>query len=87
MPIQVGAALNGQAIDGMIRDDTGDNISEKSRSFCELTALYWAWKNLDSDAIGLVHYRRYFARRCITFDKRKELRSRRIMKGCWSGIP
>nr|WP_043226562.1 DUF4422 domain-containing protein [Burkholderia glumae] len=58
-PIQVGAARS--SIDlGMTRDDTGDNISLRNGTFCELTALYWAWKN-DRDAqwIGLMHYRRF----------------------------
>lgn len=73
VPILVGAALSRQTIDGMILDNTGDNISGKNRSFCELTALYWGWKNLDSDAIGLVHYRRYFAGRQWSFDKRKRI--------------
>lgn len=37
------------------------NISDKNPNYNELTAIYWAWKNLkDADAIGLVHYRRYF---------------------------
>lgn len=62
MPIQVGKALHPELDLGFQGDDTGDNISEKNGSYCELTALYWAWKNLrDVDIIGLAHYRRYFA--------------------------
>jgi len=43
-----------------IGDNTGDHISSKNPNYCELTALYWAWKNLNADYIGLVHYRRHF---------------------------
>ena len=57
VPVQAGRALNGPL--PYTGDDTGDNISRKNGSFCELTALYWAWKNLPADALGLVHYRRY----------------------------
>ena len=58
VPIHVGA--EGKESIGYQRDNTGDNISIKNPYFCELTGLYWAWKNLDADYIGLVHYRRYF---------------------------
>lgn len=63
LPIQVGAA--GKESLGWQRDDEGDNISEKNPNYCELTALYWAWKNLDADYIGLCHYRRYFIHRSL----------------------
>ncbi len=62
MPIQVGKVLN-QNDFGYFSDDIGENISQKNRSFSELTALYWVWKNQffqESDFCGLVHYRRYF---------------------------
>ena len=58
LPLQVGAA--GKPDLGYVRDDTGDNISAKNPHYCELTGLYWAWKNLKSDYLGLVHYRRHF---------------------------
>ena len=59
LPLLVGAKNN--SLDpGYERDDTGDNISDLNPSFCELTGLYWAWKNVDADYIGLAHYRRHF---------------------------
>ena len=61
MPIHVGR--EGKADIGYTGDHTGDNISSKNANYCELTGLYWAWKNLDADYIGLVHYRRYFTRK------------------------
>lgn len=45
---------------GIARDDNGDNISNKNQYYSELTALYWGWKHLDYNFLGLVHYRRYF---------------------------
>lgn len=60
LPVQVGS-LGQDEILGFQRDDSGENISDKNSRYCELTALYWAWKNLDCDYLGLVHYRRHFA--------------------------
>lgn len=59
LPVHVGAA--GRPDIGYVRDDMGENISDRNPQYCELTGLYWAWKNVDADFYGLVHYRRYFA--------------------------
>lgn len=58
LPIHVGR--EGKEDIGYQGDNTGQNISYKNENYCELTALYWAWKNLDVEYIGLCHYRRYF---------------------------
>ena len=78
VPIHLGRALATEAskdgqmsqedyqwmLDNMIGDDTGDNISHLNRELCELTGIYWAWKNYDKlgnpDYIGFMHYRRHF---------------------------
>ena len=59
LPVQVGAFDKSDL--GYIRDDSGDNISAKNFCYCELTALYFGWKNVQTDVLGLVHYRRHFA--------------------------
>ena len=59
VPIHMGS--EGKTDIGFIGDNTGENISNKNANYCELTGLYWAWKNLQADYIGLCHYRRYFA--------------------------
>ena len=61
LPIHVGK--KGKEEIGFIGDETGENISEKNPYYCELTALYWAWRNLNADYIGLAHYRRHFSYR------------------------
>lgn len=59
LPVQVGAEGK-EKIDGYQPDNVSDNISSKNPYYCELTGLYWAWRNLKADYIGLSHYRRHF---------------------------
>ena len=71
LPIHVGKAISKKDL-GFQGDDEGDNISYKNPHYCELTALYWAWKNLRNvDYIGLCHYRRYFDFRTKPFVKKE----------------
>lgn len=58
LPVQVGHL--GKSDIGYQPDDTGDNISGKNKNYCELTGLYWAWKNLPAEYLGMTHYRRHF---------------------------
>lgn len=58
LPLQVGRAIHEDL--GYAGDHTGAQISVKNPNYCELTGLYWAWKNLEADYIGLCHYRRHF---------------------------
>lgn len=63
--IQTGASLTDKRV-ANFSDNIGDNISDKNRNYCELTALYWVWKNRliqetsddDTEYYGLAHYRR-----------------------------
>lgn len=65
LPIQVGS--EGKDELGYQKDNTGENISLRNPYYSELTGLYWAWKNLDCDYLGLVHYRRYFSKKTQRF--------------------
>lgn len=58
-----GSALEKDLVyrEGLLRDDIGDNISDKKEHFSELTIMYWMWKNVVADYYGLCHYRRYFS--------------------------
>lgn len=57
-PIFVG---DGENKSNYIRDNTGDNIAIKNKYYCELTAMYWIWKNdKKSDYVSIEHYRRFF---------------------------
>lgn len=60
LPLHVGK--KGKEDLGYPGDDTGDSISEKNNHYCELTGLYWIWKNVRCDIVGICHYRRFFVK-------------------------
>lgn len=68
LPVFVGKALHPNINHTFQGDNTGENISKENAHYNELTAIYWGWKNLDVDALGLVHYRRY-----LSLNKKKSL--------------
>ena len=62
LPLMAGAFDMSEAeTAGYVRDDSGDSISDRNPEYCELTGLYWMWKNFDAQNAGICHYRRYFA--------------------------
>lgn len=67
LPIHVGA--EGKNSLGYMGDNSGQNISNLNPYYSELTGLYWAWKNLDCDYLGLVHYRRYFTKKSQNYSE------------------
>lgn len=63
IPILVGKNKKNNDLN-YITDDTNDNISNKNSNYCELTGIYWLWKNYElPDYIGICHYRRFFVKR------------------------
>ena len=69
LPIHCGKAISSVDLgiqgDNEVNGQPCDNISDRNETYCELTAMYWAWKNIkkiypDIEYIGLNHYRRYF---------------------------
>ncbi len=68
LPVFAGSSLHEKIPAGFTADNTGENISFLNPLYSELTALYWAWKNLpgitgEDSYLGLVHYRRLFGNR------------------------
>ena len=73
VPIHVGSKESKESLE-YLKDSSGDNISGKNKNFCELTGIYWMWKNIDANFYGMMHYRRY-----ISLENKLEYRLKRIL--------
>ena len=65
-PIQVGAEVS-QFDLGILKDNIGQNISNKNKNYAELTANYSLFRNDDFEYIGFMHYRRIFTNQNLYF--------------------
>lgn len=83
-PILVGNNKKEKKID-MLSDDVGDNISSKNANYCELTAVYWIWKNSKEDIVGLCHYRRFLSKSFFSSNPRYYLDKKDIEKDFENG--
>lgn len=81
--LQVGA--EGKEKYGYLRDNKGNHISGKNANYCELTGLYWIWKNTDDSYKGLVHYRRYFGRNNLS-NKISDICSYEYLLNCLKSV-
>lgn len=81
--LQVGA--EGKEKYGYLRDNIGNHISGKNANYCELTGLYWIWKNTDDSYKGLVHYRRYFGRNNLS-NKISDICSYEYLLNCLKSV-
>lgn len=81
--LQVGA--EGKEKYGYLRDNIGNHISGKNANYCELTGLYWIWKNTDDTYKGLVHYRRYFGRNNLS-NKISDICSYEYLLNCLKSV-